>query len=139
MADHNIMSQIEVLPVTDTGRRHRWTDTEKLPMVEESYAAPRRVAATARRYEISRSFLTRWRREAREGLLAADGDRSYFVPVSVTPAPAPGPVAADVRNPAVDTGCDRVEIILPNGRRLVTSATTKASVLARLIQIVERA
>ena len=35
-------------------------------------------------------------------------------------------------------GCDRVEIILPNGRRLSVAATTEAAVLARLIQVVER-
>ncbi len=139
MADHSIMSQVEVLSVTDTGRRRRWTDAEKLRIVEESYAAPRRAAATARRYEISRSLLTRWRREAREGLLTADGDRMHFAPVAVTPEPAPGPVAADVRAPADDPCGDRVEIILSNGRRLVTSAATQATVLARLIQIVERA
>ncbi|MRH22945.1 IS66-like element accessory protein TnpA [Rhodovulum strictum] len=139
MADHSIMSQVEVLSVTDTGRRRRWTDAEKLRIVEESYAAPRRAAATARRYEISRSLLTRWRREAREGLLTADGDRTHFAPVAVTPAPAPGPVVADVRDTTDNTGRDRVEIILPNGRRLVTTATTEAAVLARLIQIVERA
>ncbi|MAZ20782.1 transposase [Roseovarius sp.] len=76
MADHSIISPVEVLSVTDTGRRRRWTDAEKLRIVEESYAGPRRAAATARRHEISRSLLTRWRREAREGLLAADGDRA---------------------------------------------------------------
>lgn len=80
MADHSLMSQVEVLSVTDTGRRRRWTDAEKFRIVEESHAAPRRAAATARRYEISRSLLT----------------------------------------------------------RLVTSTTTEATVLARLIQIVER-
>jgi len=138
MADHSIMSQVEVLSVTDSGRRRRWTDAEKLRIVEESYAAPRRAAATARRYDISRSLLTRWRREAREGLLTADGDRTRFAPVAMTSGPAQA-VAVDVRSPTDDTHRDRVEIILPNGRRLVTCAATEASVLARLIQIVERA
>ncbi len=139
MADHSIMSQVEVLSVTDTGRRRRWTDAEKLRIVEESYAAPRMVAATARRHEISRSLLTRWRREAREGLLTANGDRAHFAPVAVMTDVAPRPMTADAREPAEDAGHDRVEIILPNGRRLVTAATTEASVLARLIQVVERA
>ncbi|WP_407672834.1 transposase [Paracoccus sp. TD-10] len=55
----------------DTGRRRRWTEEEKFRIIEESYAARRRAAATVRHYEISRSLLTGWRREAREGLLAA--------------------------------------------------------------------
>lgn len=139
MADHSIMSQVEVLSVTDTGRRRRWTDAEKLRIVEESYASPRMAAATARRHEISRSLLTLWRREAREGLLIGDGDRTHFAPVSVSPDRAPGPVTTDVRDRVEDAVCDRVEIILANGRRLVTAATTEASVLARLIQVLERA
>src|SRR6056297_2375910 len=47
MADHSFMSQVEVLSVTDTGRRRRWTDAEKLRIVEESYAAPRVDASRA--------------------------------------------------------------------------------------------
>jgi len=139
MADHSIMSQVEVLSVTDTGRRRRWTDAEKVRIVEESYAAPRMAAATARRHDISRSLLTRWRREVREGLLIGDGDRTHFTPVAVTPGVAPAPVTTDVRGRAEDAGHDRVEIILANGRRLVAAATTEASVLARIIQVVERA
>ncbi|MDT8329082.1 MAG: transposase, partial [Roseovarius sp.] len=97
MADHSIMSQVEVLSVTDTGRRRRWTDAEKLRIVEESYAGPRMVAATSRRHELSRALLTRWRREAREGLLAAEGDRAHFAPVAVMTDPAPRSVTADAR------------------------------------------
>jgi transposase len=139
MADHSIMSQIEVLSVTDTGRRRRWTDAEKLRIVEESYAGPRMVAATARRHEISRALLTRWRREAREGLLAAEGDRTHFAPVAVMSDPAPRPVTAVARDRPEDASHDRVEIILANGRRLVTAAAIEASILARLIQVLERA
>ncbi|WP_245624858.1 transposase [Jannaschia seosinensis] len=85
------MSQVEVLSVTDTGRRRRWTDAEKVRIVEESYAAPRMAAATARRYEISRSLLTRWRRLAREGLLIGNGDRAHFTAVTVRPEVAAEP------------------------------------------------
>ena len=57
----------------------------------------------------------------------------------MTPDPAPGPATADARGRPEDAGHDRVEIMLPNGRRLVAAATIEAAVLARLIQIVERA
>jgi len=32
------MSQVEVLSVTNTGRRRRWKDAEKLRIVQENYA-----------------------------------------------------------------------------------------------------
>lgn len=139
MADHSFMSPVEVLSVTDTGRRRRWTDAEKFRIVEESYAAPRLVAATARRHRISRSLLTRWRREARAGLLVTDGDRVPFTPVAVVPEAAARPAAGDAMDRPNSARSDRVEIILPNGRRLVVAASTEAAVLARLIQVVERA
>ena len=139
MTDHSFISQVEVLSVTDTGRRRRWTDAEKVRIVEESYAAPRMAAATARHYEISRSLLTRWRRLARDGLLIGNGDRTHFAAVAVTPEVAAEPAATDAQYRADEMSHDRVEIILPNGRRLVTAASTETSTLARLIQVVERA
>jgi len=133
------MSQAEVLSVTDTGRRRRWTDAEKARIVEESYAAPRMVAATARRHEVSRSLLTRWRRDARECVMSGDRSWPHFAPVAVMPDPAPRPMTADARDRPEDAGHDRVEIILANGRRLLVAVSSEAAVLARLIQVVERA
>jgi transposase len=54
-------AQVERLEVVETGRR-RWSEDEKLKIVLESLQAPRQVAATARRYGVSRSLLLRWRR-----------------------------------------------------------------------------
>ncbi|MER9482863.1 transposase [Mesorhizobium sp. M0494] len=41
----------------DTGRRRRWSEEEKLRIVEESYSAPRQAFATARRHGISNQLL----------------------------------------------------------------------------------
>ncbi|MGY3604054.1 MULTISPECIES: IS66 family insertion sequence element accessory protein TnpB [unclassified Bradyrhizobium] len=58
-------AQVERLEVVDTGRRRRWSEDEKLKIVPESLQAPCQVAATARRYGVSRSLLLRWRRSFR--------------------------------------------------------------------------
>jgi transposase-like protein len=55
-------AQVERLEVVETGRRRSWSEDEKLKIVLESLQASRQVAATARRYGISRSLLLRWRR-----------------------------------------------------------------------------
>ena len=77
-------AQVERLEVVDTGRRRRWSEDEKLKIVLESLQAPRQVAATARRYGVSRSLLLRWRRSFRPepkdaahqtGLRTGDGGR----------------------------------------------------------------
>lgn len=59
MDDHSFMTQVEVLSVTDSDRRRRWSMAEKIRIVEESLLRPRMAASTARRYDISRTLLTR--------------------------------------------------------------------------------
>ena len=65
--------RIEVLSVTDTGRRRRWTDDEKVRIVEESHRDGETVAEVARSHEISRSQLYDWRYRYKHGLLGGYG------------------------------------------------------------------
>ena len=58
MDAHSFSSRVEVLSVTDSGRRRRWSLEEKTRIVEESLSRPRAVAATARRHQIARALLT---------------------------------------------------------------------------------
>lgn len=121
-------AQVERLEVVDTGRRRRWSEDEKLKIVLESLQAPRQVAATARRYGVSRSLLLRWRRSFRPEPKDA-ADQPGFVPAIVVAesGPTPGPVA-----PA---GGGAIEIEFAAGARMwitgtVDAATLKAAVAA---------
>ncbi|WP_366140078.1 IS66 family insertion sequence element accessory protein TnpB [uncultured Jannaschia sp.] len=78
-------------------------------MVEESFRGHRQGSATARRYGLSRSQLTRRRKEYREGLL--DGGAPAFIPLQIGSAPA---ISTATETPAI---ADKVEIMLTNGRR----------------------
>ncbi len=49
--------RIQVLAVSDFGRRRRWTDAEKVRIVKENYGPGLKMAEKARRHEISRSVL----------------------------------------------------------------------------------
>jgi transposase len=116
-------AQVERLKVVDTGRRRRWSEDEKLKIVLESLQAPRQVAATARRYGVSRSLLLRWRRSFRPEKDAAD--QTGFVPAMVVTesGATPGPVG-----PA---GGGAIEIEFAAGARMritgmVDAATLKA-------------
>ena len=131
MDAHSFSSRVEVLSVTDSGRRRRWTAEEKLRIVEESFARPRAVSATARRHEISRSLLTRWRAEYRAGLLGV-GRGLACAPVTVfaeSASAAPAASAAEAK----------VEIVLANGRRVVVAASIDPAALARLLPVLEGA
>ena len=122
-------AQVERLEVVDTGRRRRWSEDEKLKIVLESLQAPRQVAATARRYGVSRSLLLRWRRSFRPEPKDA-ADQTGFVPAIVVAESesTPGPVAL------ADSG-GSIEIEFTTGVRVritgsVDAATLKAAVAA---------
>jgi len=87
-------AQVERLEVVETGRRRRWSEDEKLKIVLESLQRPRQVAATARRYGVSRSLLLRWRRFFQPEPKDTAAQRMGFVPARVVPdsGAAPGSV-----------------------------------------------
>ncbi|MER9600018.1 transposase [Mesorhizobium sp. M0244] len=86
--------QVTRLEIVDTGRRRRWSEGEKLRIVEESYSAPRQASATARRHGISTPLLFAWRKAHREGRLG-EGGVCGFVPAMIVPEqPEKGPEPA---------------------------------------------
>lgn len=132
MDDHSFMTQVEVLSVTDSGRRRRWSMAEKVRIVEESLSRPRMAASTARRYDISRTLLTRWRKEFRTGLLGC-GPSTRFTPVMIAPEPTPVQPEVPMAPPSADT----IGIVLVNGRRLTISPTIDPALLARLLAVLD--
>ena len=115
MACAKVISNFEVWAAGDIGRR-RWTDEDKVRIVEESLVGYRQGSATARRYGISRSLLSRWRADYRAGRLG--GGRPTFAAVTVAPEV-------------------KVEIMLCSGRRMVVPASIDAEALARLLPVLE--
>ena len=134
MACARVITQFAVLPLDDAGRRRGWTDEEKVRIVEESLRGHRQGSATARRYGISRSLLTRWRKEHRLGLLEG-APPARFSPVSI----APEPQRTAKVTPAATAAAETVEVTLVNGRRLTVPATIDPDVLGRLLEVLERA
>lgn len=135
MADHKFRPEIEVLSAADVPRRRHWSDADKIRIVEESFVGHRQVAATARRHGASRSLLTIWRRQYRDGALGAETPLA-FIPLTVSPkASMPMPAAAPVtpRN----TPDVQLEIVLRNGRRLLVPSSVDPEVLARLLPTLE--
>jgi transposase len=121
-------AQVERLEVVDTGRRRRWSEDEKLRIVLESLEAPRQVAATARRYGVSRSLLLRWRRSFRPE--PKDAAQPGFVPAMLVAES--GSTSCPV---APSSSGGSIEIEFAAGARMritgtVDAATLKAAVAA---------
>ena len=120
-------AQVERLEVVETGRRRRWSEGEKLKIVLESLQAPRQVAATARRYGISRSLLLRWRQSFRPELNDAAEQPTGFVPARVVPESGATP------GPAGPAGAIEIEFAAGARMRItgaVDAVTLKAALAA---------
>jgi transposase len=87
MDAHEDTPRIQILSVSDTGRRRRWTDDEKVRIVAESHREGMTLAEVARRHEISRSMLYDWLYRYKLGLLGAPMPFMRLVPIDCgTPA-----------------------------------------------------
>jgi len=133
--DSHTISALNRLEVVETGRRRRWSEEEKARIVLESMSEPRLVAATARRYGLSRSLLVTWRRA-----FAANRTKSEAGLVRVVVA-EDGPVAsvADSSRSATAHSTERrIEIELTGGRRVIVDASVDVEALGRIIEVLDR-
>lgn len=129
--DSHTISTLNRLEVVETGRRRRWSEEEKARIVLESMSEPRLVAATARRYGLSRSLLVTWRRA-----FAADRAKSQAGFVRAVVA-EDGPLAPS-RGAISDAAERRIEIELTSGRRIIVAASVDVEALGRIIEVLDR-
>lgn len=129
MVDLKFTPEIEILAAGDVPRRRHWNDADKLRVVKESYLGHRQVTATARRHGISRSLLTTWRRQYRNGELSLETGPT-FVPLTLAPEVSDPPPRAAAKNV-------QLEIVLRNGRRLIVSSAVDPDAPARLLPVLE--
>src|SRR6056297_2787985 len=129
MADHKLRPEIEVLSAADGPRRRHWGEGDKVRIVEESFRGHRQVSSTTRRHGVSRSLLTTWRRQYRNGELG-DETPPAFIPLTLSPdAPAAAPGRASVARR--DTPDVQLQMVLRNGRRLLCPSTADPEILER--------
>jgi transposase len=114
MDAHEDTPRIQILSVSDTGRRRRWTDDEKVRIVEECHRDGVTLAEVARRHEISRSMLYDWRYRHKLGLLGCPAQFMRHIPMGVGPSsdvvpPMPSPQPLVV---TIDLG-ERCRVTIP--------------------------
>lgn len=113
------------LEIVDTGRRRRWSESEKIRIVEESLSAPRLASATARRHGILNQLLFAWRKAYREARL---GGGPGFVPARIVPDPP------EIKP---EPHCHPIEIVSPTGWRVRVSPDFDESALMRIVRLLE--
>ena len=130
MAVPKCRAVIEPLEVVETGRRRRWTEDEKLRIVTESLNGSRLVSSTARRYGISRSLLTTWRRQFRvEPSLDGQAGPEFVPAVVLAERPA---------STRAVSSSTRMEIVVSRDRRIIVDAGVDVAVLERVLALLSR-
>lgn len=132
MSCASVVSPIAIFAADEVGRRRHWSDEEKVRIVEESLLGYRQGSATARRYGISRSLLSIWRRECRSGMLGAPDAGGGFMPLVME-----GATPASAERPSREADDVRIDIALTNGRRMTIPASLAPSHLAALLAVLD--
>lgn len=124
------IQRMEIL--TGVGRRRRYTRAMKEQIVSESLAGETTVTEVARRHDVDRSLVYRWRREF--GVVGREAT-DVFLPVEVKEEAT----AHVQRMPATAGSCsDLIEIELGGGCRVRVGAGFDADALCRVLGVLER-
>jgi transposase len=138
--------------ITGVERRRRWRDEDKLRIVAEAEAPGAVFALVARRHEVSRGQLWKWRGQVRRGELVPVAMVPEFIPVRVMasaalPIPRTLGKSASVndasadpvsRRPATRSDARRIEIVLPDGICVRVDDGVGVATLRRVMTVVRR-
>ena len=135
--------------ITGPERRRRWSEEEKLQLVEEACRPGHSVSQVARQRGINASQLFAWRRQALAKGLVSDNRPEptaapalTFAPVNMTEEPAAAEPREEVR-PArrrkVPRGSTTIEIELKGGDRVRVEGSADAALVARIVAALRRA
>jgi len=126
------------LKVLGAERRRRWSDDEKVRLVEETLQAGETVCGVARRHGVAHSLLFTWRRQARQGRLGGDAGAA-LVPVEITAGPIP--VSTSESQPASSPQRAKIGIIeieLGEGCRVRVDRDVDVEALQRVLELLRR-
>lgn len=123
--------------ISGVERRRQWRVEDKLRIVAEAERPGACFVEVARRYEVSRSVLWAWRKQARQGVLVAEA-AAMFMPVQVAmdlPAASSWAGAAPAAAPAANdtAAAERIEIALQDGTVIRVREAIGAVALRRVM------
>ena len=121
-------------------RRRRWSQDDKMRIVEETLVPGAKVTEVARRNGIAASVVFTWRRQAR----TIEKVGPCFTPVQIAAAETSGENAKALSDddrrlrPVPVTRVGLIEIDLGNRRRIRVDAQVDPDALARVLDVLER-
>lgn len=132
---------------TGRERRRRWSDEQKLQILEEVASSGVSVSEIARRHDVIPQQIYSWRRQLHGRASVEAGEQEeppVFLPVSVVCEPKESrvdrPVSHGKKPKIASTRASRIEITLAKGGRILkVAADLDPAVLQALIRAVEKA
>ena len=132
--------------ITGPERRRRWSEEEKLQLVEEACRPGHSVSQVARQRGINASQLFAWRRQAlAKGLVSdnrlepSDVPALTFAPVTVAAATADSSEEVrPARRRKVPRGSATIEIELKSGDRMRVEGAADAALVVRVVSALRR-
>lgn len=121
------MTQVTVL--TGAVRRRNWSDEERFEILREAFSPGGKVQDAARRYDVSRSLIYKWRRAALGRAHAA------FAPAVIDDAAEPALAPLSPAEPEVAQG-SVIVLELADGRRLRISAAAPPALAVAALRAV---
>lgn len=118
-------------------RRRRWGDEAKLGIVLSVGVDGATVTQVAQRHDVTRQQIYAWRHELKKKGLLSPLLEAIFLPVEIAERPGLAAVPTSV-DPATPFAA-LIELQLANGRSLRFDPMVDATVLTRLIRVVEAA
>ena len=123
---HVTVERLEILSGVD--RRRRWSGADKERLVGETLEPGVTVTEVARRHDLDRGLLYRWRQEL--GVIR-NTEPVGFLPVEVA-------IDTDTARPEACTGPGGMEIALPDGVRVRVDRTVDVDALSRVLRALGR-
>jgi len=120
-------------------RRRRWSQDDKVRIVEETLAPRAKVTEVARRNSVAASVVFTWRRQARTVERVGPCFAPVQIAAAVTGEDNAKPQSDDRRMRSLSTARNGlIEIDLGNRRRIRVDAQVDPEALARVLDVLER-
>jgi transposase len=120
-------------------RRRRWSQDDKVRIVEETLAPRAKVTEVARRNGVAASVVFTWRRQARTVERVGPCFAPVQIAAAVTGEDNAKPQSDDRRMRSLSTARNGlIEIDLGNRRRIRVDAQVDPEALARVLDVLER-
>jgi transposase len=122
--------------ITGRERRRRWSPADKLRIVAESHEPGALIRAVAARHGVCESLVFTWRRQVRDGVLAAP-EMPVFMPVQMLETPRPTAATqsspSSVPVPSARPSSGLIEIELGNGHQVRVGSDVNLAALRRVL------